>query len=278
MTKNEFGAKSYEYAVGAVKATSHPPLTKDQFLRLKECDTDSFLKLLDEFGWARGIDGDIQTKIESELNYAISFVKEISPDENLTDLLFFETDAENLKLFIKGKLIDRDVSELYDSKGTYPLEIIRGSVAAWDFSLISESVNDALLPYEKEKSPFILSLVADRAVFSDTLKKAQKKSVALYEMLIKYAEAKNRIAEARLTELEINEEKIKELLLPVSYRSIEEGEKAEEVIIKEKEKISSALDDLKVGENFAPIAEYYFLKKEEAQILRRLYAEKSSRK
>lgn len=277
MIKNEFGAKSYEYAVGAIKACSHPPLTKEEILRLQDAECDSFLKLLDEFGWARGIEGDIESRIEGELSYAISFIKDVSPDQDLTDLLFFETDSENLKLFIKGKLINRDVSDYYDKRGTYPLEVIRGSVEAWDFSLISDCVNDALIPYENEKSPFILSLAVDRAVFSDTLKKAEKKNRDLYEMLLKYAESKNTIAEARLTALEIKEERIKDLLLPVSFVSIEEGENTEEVIKKEKEKISRALDDLSVGENFAPIAEYFFLKKEEAGILRRLWAEKSSR-
>ena len=273
MSKNEFGAKSYEYAIGAIKATSHPPLTKEQFSRLEECERENFSKLLDEFGWAKGIEGDIPTRIEGEFDYAISFVKDISPDEALTDLLFFENDAENLKLFIKGKLIESDVSSLYDSKGTVPLEILRGSVKAWDFSLISDSVNEDLKDYENESDPFILSVAVDKAVYRDTLKKAEKKSRDLYEMLLKYGEAKNRIAEARLISLGIDKDSIKDLLLPVNHRSISD-EAIEEVIKKEKEKISLLISDLSVGENFAPIAEYYFLKKEERGTLRRLYTQK----
>lgn len=273
MSKNEFGAKSYEYAIGAIKATSHPPLTKEQFSRLEECEKENFSKLLDEFGWAKGIEGNIPTRIEGEFDYAVSFIKDISPDEALSDLLFFENDAENLKLFIKGKLIESDVSPLYDNKSTIPLEILRGSVKAWDFSLISEGINDDLKEYENESDPFILSVAVDKAVYSDTLKKAEKKSRDLYEMLLKYGEAKNRIAEARLMSLGINKDSIKHLLLPVSHRSIE-TEESDELIKKEKEKISLLISDLSVGESFAPIAEYYFLKKEERATLRRLYTEK----
>ncbi|MBQ7898120.1 MAG: V-type ATPase subunit [Clostridia bacterium] len=278
MMGNVFGAKSYEYAVGCIKATSHPPLTPEQLRRLSDADEHDLEKLLDEFGWGKGIEGKLHERIEGEVKYAISFIKDISPDETLTDLLFFEEDAGNLKLFIKGRLLGRDVTSLANESGSIPVEVIRGSVEAWDFTLISETVNDILKDYEKEKDPFILSMAADRAIFTHTLEKAKKQNRALYEMLIKYAEAKNRIAEARLKSVGGDTGKIRSLLLPVSFDGIDtEKVNAEEIIKGEKDKIARAMYDLRSGENFAPIAEYFFAKKEEGMALRRLLAGLNSR-
>lgn len=278
MIVNEFGKKSYEYAIGCIKATSHPPLTKEQLKRLSEVSEGDFEKLLSEFGWARDIEGNINERIEGELNYAVSFIKDISPDKSLTDLLFFENDAVNLKLFVKSRLIGRDVSTLALSSGSIPVEIIRGSVEAWDFTLISETVNREMADYEEETDPFILSSVCDRAIFLHTLERAKKEIPALYEMLLIYGESQNRIAEARVREMGRDPDSVKKYLLPVTYTSPDfEKEGCEKVVEDSEERKGKAMDDLRAGENFAPIAEYFFAKKRESAILRRLYLEKTLR-
>ena len=278
MIVNEFGRVSYEYAIGCIKATSHPPLTKEQLNRLSESSERDFEKLLDEFGWARGIEGNINERIEGELSYAISFIKDISPDKSLTDLLFFEDDAVNLKLYVKGRLLGQDVTNLAVPSGSIPVEIIRGSVEAWDFTLISEALNREMADFENEKDPFILSSVCDRAIFLHTLERAKKESRALYEMLTVYGESQNRVAEARLKEMGRDLESAKRYLLPVSYTSPDfEKESVEKVIGDSEEKTLRAMDDLRTGESFAPIAEYFFAKKSESAILRRLALEKTFR-
>lgn len=271
MTQNEFAKKSYEYAVGAIKATSHPPLTEEGLRRLSEADLSDFPRLLDELGWGRGIEGDLHERIQREFEYAVAFIRDISPDLSLTDLLLFEEDAQNLKLFLKGQLIGRDVTELANKGGSIPVEIIRGSVEAGDFSLISETLDRELKGIEEEKDPFVISSRADRAIFMHTLELAQKKNTALYEMLLKYGGAKNRISEARLRLMGQDIEGAKNLLLPVEYTSIaQDGRNEDEIIEEAKETISHAMYELRSGENFAPIAEYFFAKKSEAEALRRL--------
>ena len=275
---NEFGRKSYEYAIGCIKATSHPPLSKEQLKRLSEVSDRDFEKLLDEFGWAKGMEGSIGERIDGELSFAVSFIKDISPDTALTDLLFFEDDATNLKIFVKGRLLGRDVSGLALPSGSIPVEIIRGSVEAWDFTLISETVNHEMADYERETDPFVLSSVCDRAIFLHTLERAKKESPALYEMLLIYGESQNRIAEARAREMGRDPESIKKYLLPVGYTSPDfEKESTEGVIEESEEKTLRAMDDLRTGESFAPIAEYFFAKKNESAVLRRLALEKTLR-
>ncbi len=273
MTGNEFSKKSYEYALGAIKASSHPPLTSDELRRLEEADMQDFPRLLDEFGWGRGIDGDLHSRIQGEFEYAVSFIRDVSPDMSITDLLLFEEDAQNLKLFLKGQLIGRDVTDMATSGGSVPVEIWRGSVEAGDFTLISEVLDRELEGIENETDPYVISSRADRAVYLHTLELAKKKNSALYEMLLKYGEAKNRISEARLRLMGRNIEAEKELLLPVAYTSIAGDSRDEgEIIAEAKEAIARAMYDLRSGEGFAPIAEYFFAKKSEAETLRRLLA------
>ncbi len=275
MTGNEFGKKSYAYAVGCIKASSHPPLTPERLARLENADKEDFPKLLDEFGWGKGIEGSVSERIEGEFDYAVAFVKDISPDKALTDLLFFETDAVNLKLFAKARLSGRDVTDLADRGGSIPIDIIRGSVEAWDFTLISDTVNGEMKDYENERDPFVLSSVCDRAIFLHTLEKAKKKSASLYRMLLRYGEEKNKIAEARLARLGNSMDGIKKLLLPVSYVSPDtEKNTPDDIVAAALKGIETAMGDMKVGENFAPIADYFFSKKNEASELRRIWIEK----
>ncbi|MBE6701057.1 MAG: hypothetical protein E7582_04120 [Ruminococcaceae bacterium] len=275
MTGNEFAKKSYGYALGAIKATSHPPLSEDDFRRLRDCDLKGFKRLLDELGWARGIEGDIPERIEGEFNYAVNFIKDISPDKSLTDLLLFEEDSENLKLFLKAKILNVDVSDIANRGASVPIEIVRACVEASDFTLIGEEVHEELKEIEFESDPFIISSKADRAIFLHTLKVAKKKNKALYTMLLKYGEAKNQISEIRLKQMGVDSKKYKDLLLPVSYKSLENdtSRSDDEIISHAKEKISRAMYELRSGENFAPIAEYFFAKKTEAGMLRLILAE-----
>ena len=271
MTNSEFAKKSYEYALGAIKASSHPPLTEDELRRLGDADIHDFPRLLDEFGWGRGIEGDLHSRIQGEFEYAVNFIRDVSPDLTLTDLLLFEEDACNLKLFLKGQLIGRDVTDLATSGGSIAPEIWRGSVEAGDYSLISDTLDRELHDIDKEKDPFVISSRADRAVFLHTLELAKKKNAALYEMLLKYGGAKNRISEARLRRMGRDIEDVGNLLLPVSYESIEGDNRPEsEIIAEAKETIARAMYDLRSGEKFAPIAEYFFAKKSEAETLRGL--------
>ena len=275
MTGNEFGKKSYAYAVGCIKASSHPPLTPDRLARLQNVEREDFPKLLDEFGWGKGIEGSVSERIDGEFDYAVRFIKDLSPDKTLTDLLFFETDAVNLKLFTKARLSGRDVTDIAERGGSIPIDLLRGSVTAWDFTLISETVNDEMKDYENERDPFVLSSVCDRAIFLHTLEKAKKKNSSLYRMLLRYGEEKNKIAEARLARLGMSREGIKKLLLPVSHISPDtEKNTPDDIVAAAKKGIETAMGELKAGENFAPIAEYYFAKKNEASELRRLWIEK----
>ncbi len=271
ISETVFGKKSYEYAVGAIKATSHPPLTNEQLKRLSDTDKKGFLSMLEEFGWAKGLDGTTSERIEKEFARALNFIADIAPDSEICSLLFFEEDAQNLKLFLKGKLIGQDVTHLASNAGSVPPEIWRASVEACDYTLVSELLDIELKGIEKETDPFIISSLADRAFFAHTLNKAKKKNAPLYEMLTRYGAAKNKISQVRLKQMGVDISEISRLLLPTEHKGTPNDTRSDEEIINEaNSEISKAMYDLRNDERFGPIAEYFFAKKNEAKTLRRL--------
>jgi hypothetical protein len=88
--QNAYGKKSYEYAIGRIKATNHPVLTGEQWSRLREADYQGAVKLIEEYGYPRVEEGgSVRQSIDSEMERAVEFILELAPDQELTNLLFF---------------------------------------------------------------------------------------------------------------------------------------------------------------------------------------------
>ena len=105
--KKAFGSRSYEYAVGCIKASSHPPISREKMARLAEADFDSAVRLLTEYGYPQFSYEKGETvfdSIEAEKERTVSFIMEIAPDAELVSAMFFEEDALNLKLCLKAFL------------------------------------------------------------------------------------------------------------------------------------------------------------------------------
>ncbi len=273
MAQNEFGKKSWGYAIGCIKACSHPPLTEIERQKLRDCDAGEFLRLLDEFSWGRGSEGEeLDTRVEQEMEYVALMIRDICPDERLSSLLLWEKDAHNLKLFLKGALIGRDVSPIADENGSIPIEIIRASVETGDYSLLGKEAEHELVGIEKETDAFTISSRADRAIFAKVLANAKKLYRPLYEMLKKDAESRNRMSLIRAKELGLGD--ISAYLLPVSASFNDTDKSLDEIRSETDAAWERAMYDLRISEGFGAIAEYYFSKKKECELIRFLWCEK----
>ena len=147
--KDVFGKRSYEYAVGSIKASSHPPISKEKMTRLEEADFNTAVKLLAECGYpsvseSAGGCSSVFESIEAEKERMVSFIREIAPDSELISAFVFEEDALNLKLYLKAKLMGRDTSKLTTVSGSISCELIEACVMAEDFSLLGQTAEKAL--------------------------------------------------------------------------------------------------------------------------------------
>lgn len=275
-----FGGRSYEFAVGSIKASSHPPLTKEQWSRLNEADYDNAVKLVAEYGYPQVGEGQtIFDAINAEKERMTEFIMSLSPDIELTRAMLFEEDALNIKLFYKAKLIGRAIEELKVTEGSLSAEMLRICIEAEDFSLLGEQLDKELSTIFEIKDAGKASRIVDRAIFANALRVAKSKHCKPLETFFEvYGEGRNRVTALRLRNLGYDIREYEDAFLPTkenALRSSDETSSEIEILADVSDRLSGVLTELGYESGMGPIAEYYFIKKNEAAALRLMFAEKS---
>ena len=277
-----FGDISYEYAIGRIQATSHTVLSAEQWTRLQDGEEQEALKLLEEYGYPAAEGRSPQEVIQEELCRVVSFVREISPDPMLTDLLFFEEDALNLKLYLKARLSGKDPANLVSPLGSWPPDVMEICTQAEDLSLLGEDIEQALQGIFEETDPGHISDRVDAAFYAHALREAEKRRCRpLVEWLRLYGAARNRITRVRMEGLHRDPQRYSAAFLPLDKEEDRilsshspNDLSQEEFLAQEEEEMQKAIKDLKYDNGIGVIAEYYLTKKKEAASLRLLFVRK----
>ena len=103
------------YANGRLAVMSNRLLTADKFQRIAECKTlVEALRVLQESGYGNGVildnPNDYEQILKTELDNAMSVLKELCYDESAVRFLLCKYDYVNAKLIMKGKYARRDFS------------------------------------------------------------------------------------------------------------------------------------------------------------------------
>lgn len=123
---------SYPFAATRVRSRENSILKHDQLVRINDAGTAAAaMEMLTEYGFVTNTEllpEDFEKAISDELDRAYSFVEEITPEKQVTDLFFLKFDYHNLKVILKNEhkgtgasvksLINRgtiDPREMYDS-------------------------------------------------------------------------------------------------------------------------------------------------------------------
>lgn len=276
---NVYGKKSYAFAIGRLSGTTHAVLREETLTRLREADFDTAQKLLIDCGYPAVTDGKtVYDAIEEEKNAVSAFVREISPDEELTQLLFFEEDSLNLKLLLKSAVLEREADDSLLCEGSFPTELLRVCVQVGDYSLLSETIGQMLEGIEQETDPGRISCLVDNAMFAHALHTAEKKHCTpLVRLFTVYGEGKNRLTALRLRRLQMPISEYGFAFLPVGTPPNEEERDEETILSETRAQLENVLTDLGYDEGIGAIAQYYFRKKSETAALRLLFAEKSAK-
>lgn len=273
---NVYGKKSYAFALGRISGTAHRPLTAEQTARLREADFQTAQKLLTDFGYPAVQSGQtVYDAIEAEKDAVCAFVREIAPDEQLLNLLFFEEDALNLKILFKNEQLGHDTDTASLCTGGFDKDLLRICVKTEDYSMLGDILCANLQNMHSESDPCRLSCAVDNAVFDYALKTAaQKHCRSLERLLTVYGTGKNRLTALRLRKLQKSAEAYAFAFLPVG--AVPDGEAdAEEITAQTAAAFENVLTDIGYDDGIGAIAQYYFRKKLEASALRLLFAQKS---
>ncbi len=183
--KDPFGGYSYEFTSGRVKALENTLLKKSDFVNLINAKSyeDSLKILADKaYGQANESD-DLESIIESELTKTYSFVNEVSPNKELTNLFLLDIDAHNLKVYLKAPFSSEDPDALVMDGGSFPCELLKVCAKVHDFSVLGKSFELKLKGVDKVKDAQLLSIMVDKAVFGHifaTLKEHKNKLLLDY--------------------------------------------------------------------------------------------------
>jgi len=273
---NVYGKKSYAYALGCISGTTHQILREEQIARLREADFDAAQKLLADYGYPALSDGKtVYDVIEDEKNEVASFVREIAPDEELTQLLFFEEDALNLKILLKSEKLGKEADLDTLCEGGFQKELLRICVKTGDYSMLGETLEASLTGIEALDDPCRISCLVDNAVFTYALTTAQKKNCQpLAKLFTVYGEGKNRLTALRLARLHKDESAYDFAFLPVARTEVGSRKDDAQILAETDRALENVLTDLSYGDGIGVLAQYYFRKKTEAQALRLLFAQK----
>ncbi|MGN0171632.1 MAG: V-type ATPase subunit [Acutalibacteraceae bacterium] len=168
-----YSETSYPYAVGVIKARERSLIDAALWARLQEAPTEEALKLLIDFGYGGGETGDIDTLIRAELDASRRLIAEIAPDPTLIGVLLIDTDAHNLKVLFKGRLLESDETQLLLSGGAIDKELLTACVQNGEYSSLPEPLCGSLEAIEQTLTPdtrvYELCAAVDNAVYGYAL-------------------------------------------------------------------------------------------------------------
>jgi len=133
--------EQYIYAVARIRAKELELLDKGFIEQLVAARShDEAMKLLRERGW--GVSGDeLWEELPSaELEKIWSLMRELVEDMSIFDALLYENDFHNLKAAIKQVYIDKEVPDVFISRGTVDPQLISAAVAEHNFYILPEQM------------------------------------------------------------------------------------------------------------------------------------------
>lgn len=271
-----FGAVSWEYALGCIQASSRPPLSREQWARLEAADFPQAVGLLRELGYSVG--EDFLKSLEEDFRQTAAFVREISPCPSLEQLLFFEEDACNLKLYRKAAVAGMDFSSLLAAQGSMDPQLLAVCAEVNDYSLLGEELEQALSPLGETQDPCRISCVIDNAFFCRAKALARQiNSFGLADLLERYGEIQNRLTAWRISRLGWEQKEHPFVFLSAPQPAEEEKELSRQEILEQADaRWRQALEEASWTDSPGAFAGYFFEKKLEWKRLGRMLSEKKT--
>ena len=170
---------SYPYACARISALEKGLLSAQTIRRMAEGTTEDAMRYLLDARYGNLPDAtseDAERMIENVRRQTAQTVRELSPDPKLTDLFLLQTDAQNLKLLIKARLLGiGDV--LFLEGGLFTREALGVMAAEQKYDALPEEMRDSLAELERrlkiQAEPQLVSLLVDYGYYAHCLNAAK---------------------------------------------------------------------------------------------------------
>ena len=212
---------SYAYACARISALEKSLFGKDAIRRMAEGSLEDALRQLSDAKYGNLQDAlaeDTERMIESVRRQTTQTIQELSPDATLTDLFLLQTDAHNLKVLVKARMLGAaDFAWL--EGGLFTREQLVAMVADAKYDELPECMREALIRLEAKlkisQEPQLVSVYIDYGYHAHCLAvSATIKEPFAKQYFAALCDFNDVITFLRMRAMGAHKEDLKEALLP----------------------------------------------------------------
>jgi len=183
----------FTQAVARLRVLETRLLNKVMIDRMIDSDSaNDVLKILQENEYASLMGNvkraeDYNILLKEELKRVYFLMYEISPESIIVDIMSLKYDYHNIKVMLKGRALDEDLSHMLIPVGTVNIEKLKLLLTTMEYKELNANMRDAILEVEKvfkeSKDPQKIDIILDKYMYLDMLTKAKETNV---EFIINY--------------------------------------------------------------------------------------------
>ena len=212
---------SYAYACARISALEKSLFGRDTVRRMAEGSLEDALRVLADAKYGNVPDAtseDVERMIESVRRQTAETIQQLSPEPALTDLFLLQTDAHNLKVLIKARMLNAaDVSLL--EGGLFTRDQLTNMVQLAKYDLLPEAMKTSLEQLEAKlkisPEPQLVSVFVDYGYHAHCLQTSQNvKEPFARQYFAALCDFDNVITFLRMRAMGSQKEDLKDVLLP----------------------------------------------------------------
>ena len=183
----------FTHAVARIRVIEKRLLDKIKIERMLEANTPSeVLKVLQETQYGELITNsnnyhDFENILKEELRALYYNMYKITPDKSILDILTLKYDYHNIKVLLKGKMQEKDFSNLLISIGTVSIDTLKNSIISDELrdlpDMMRTAIENVKEDFSDNKNPQNIDISLDKYMFADMLKRAE---ISKEDFLINY--------------------------------------------------------------------------------------------
>ena len=212
---------SYAYACARISALEKSLFGKETIRRMTEGSLEEAMRQIVDAKYGNlpeATSADIEKMIDTVRRQTAETVRELSPDSALTDLFLLATDAHNLKILVKARLLGLSEPATLEG-GLYSCEQIGNMVAQQSYGELPQALADSLVALEAklrvQPDPQTVSVYVDYGYRAHCLASTEKTKEAFAKLYFSaLCDFDNVITFLRMRAMGAQKEDLKAVLLP----------------------------------------------------------------
>ena len=161
---------------------------------------------------------DYNLLLKGELNRVYSLMYSVSPYPAIVDIMSLKYDYHNIKVMLKGKALDKDLSHMLIPVGTVDIEKLKSYMITDDYKELNPSMREAILKaeevYQELKDPQKIDIILDKYMYIDMLARAKDtKNSFIIDYVVRSIDFSNIKSVVRLKKQEKHLKFLKEVIL-----------------------------------------------------------------